>query len=775
MPLPRLCWQRLCLVLVFAISPGFSASQDCLILGDEVSERAHGVVLKDAPAGPGARGETARYLGVGGELRFIVRLTPGTPSLVTLQYSGDDVAGAVVAAGARPLKLGAPTLDVLIGDRELVPDLGDYEILGAEPALPGRFFYRTYLLPAELTAGRDKIEVTLRPSPTTGGAYAKVGGGAAKVVRAGVYSRGVYRVFAHADNFTPPPASAGFTPPVASAVIDAAFSAPPDYALVRRRLVEQLDAAVDAVRGRQLYGPEFDAGAKRLGVPPAVRGLFNRPSVARYLERGDVKDAKPDWLTPVTGSGNGRAHASAGWLFMRAYDDPASRHHGDRELIDRTVAMLDGYRRYQGANGAWEIGGGSDGWIGGPERKNASGGLQGFFVAGLARSFLAVWPHVQADAALLDARIDSDGDGAPDVTRRAAWTELFRAYLANQMGQRGGVANQAQANAVGASLAARALRTLDPKAKTDDADIALLVRQATGLAPHPKGVWMMTRTGLNSEAGGFCPSYGQHPHVQLPVLIESGFEPAVRARYAQNLAVFAQMVFTREGAAGGPLLVEGPVGSRQHPFPGKALDWSALAYAADAMKDDFAAWAMAVGLHGSDNLREFDLGPADGVHLLGNAEAAAVLLDRLPAVERALARPSVAAYRLPALRAEPSVFADPEAGLVAIHAGGGRSLYLQRGRYHWIEPHTQAFGELTLRETGGIRAIAIGPWYVVQNISDTHLVADEGRAGVLRRVPDRPTRDLISGRTLPGGAALTVRAGETLVLELGAAKLVDAP
>ena len=52
--------------------------------------------------------------------------------------------------------------------------------------------------------------------------------------------------------------------------------------------------------------------------------------------------------------------------------------------------------------------------------------------------------------------VDSDGDGATDVTRLEAWAELYRSYLIHQSHVPGGVANQARANANGAALALNA-------------------------------------------------------------------------------------------------------------------------------------------------------------------------------------------------------------------------------------------------------------------------------------------------------------------------------
>ena len=402
-----------------------------------------------------------------------------------------------------------------------------------------------------------------------------------------------------------------------------------------------------------MHGPSalrtrFRGRRERTWIPGIVRGLFHKYGLPAYIELGL---ADGDWLTPATGSGSGRSFSGVGRIYMHCYTHPESKFYQSSEMLDRTIALLDAYRRYQGDKGALEIGGGSNGWIGGPERTSVSGGLQGFFMANLAHSFLSVWPQVKDTPAILNAPVDSDGDGSTDVTRIEAWAELFRSYLTYQSERPGGVANQARANATGAGLALRALQTMHPDESPGAEHLNLLVERGCGLAPHPKngGIWMLTKGGLSLEAQGFCPGYGQHTNVQYPELYEASGDARVLEQYLKSLDLFAFMVFAREGTAGGPLLVSGPQGSRHHPFPGKHLEWLPLVKVAVDYQAPFAIWSVDRMLRVSNNLEDPPLKAERGVHLPGDAAQAIEVLQRLPGLKNLISKNAASDYRLPAL------------------------------------------------------------------------------------------------------------------------------
>jgi hypothetical protein len=734
----------LCLFPTLALAaPAKFQQLGAVTFGDEASEKQGAVQADVSAIGPGAPGFQARYIATEGEISFTLAVDPARPTFLTLKMWGGDVTEATIAAGSGPITLGAPRVDLWVNGKAV--DAEDYELLTGQPILPGRFFYRTIRLPDDATQGKSTLELTLKPAQQIGGGYAKVGGPAAQITPKGVYSRGYYQAITHIGNFIPDDA-----PPPDPTLVPEAKTESLDFALLRKRLVESIDSAAENLINHQLYGPKFDQAAQQNSIPTAVHGLFCKGGLDAYLQLGEKSN--PDWLTPVTGSGSGRSYSSTGFIFMRVYDQEGSRFYQNPEMIRRTIALLDGYRRYQGANGAFEIGGGSDGWIGGPQRKNADGGLQGYFIEGLARSFLAVWPHVKDSPEVLEAKIDSDGSGQPDVTRREAWTAIFHEYLKNQVNQPGGVANQARANAVGAIMAVRAFKTLDPNDATGQKEVADLVAESTGLVPHPKGVWMLTQAGVSLEALGFCPSYGQSTNGQFPELIEASDDPRLRGQFAKALDLFSYMVFPVNGDKGGQLFVSGPEGSRHHEFPGKALDWLSLIWAADKMNDPFTGWAVGDMLRFSHNLEISPLPPELGVHLAGEAVQAVDCLDALPELEKTLDRPEVKNYVPPSLAPDWRNKNDPQVGLSIVHTPG-RTLYTQAihgGRYQFLGRNTEAFGNIDFEEKDGVRVILYGPWLIAQNITATAKVGEEqGRDTVLTALPAvAEARDLVSGKTV---------------------------
>ncbi|MFC9913242.1 twin-arginine translocation signal domain-containing protein [Streptomyces sp. NPDC127197] len=131
---------------------------DQLALGDEESESAHGftsdgsrIVTDDNDV----RGRVATPLapvGVrGGELRFTMKTDPAAQNYLTLKLWGGD---------SSPYS----TLAYLNGEQIGFRRNSDYQPLsfGFSKPAPGRFTYQTTMLPLEMTAGREQVEITLR-------------------------------------------------------------------------------------------------------------------------------------------------------------------------------------------------------------------------------------------------------------------------------------------------------------------------------------------------------------------------------------------------------------------------------------------------------------------------------------------------------------------------------------------------------------------------------------------------------------------------------------
>lgn len=735
-----------------------------LTFGDKASEDAAQLEADTAVVAPGAHGKQARYIATEGELRFTLAIDQDATNYVTLKMWGGDYKGQTIDTDDGSIKLGSPRVDLYIDGEAIDSHTLDYEYLKPEAILPGRHFYRTIRLPNEATHGKESIELTLQPKREIGGAYFKVGGPAPTPVERGVYSRGYYSAVSHTGDFVPestdpkPAATGEDLPPL------------PDFDKFAARIDESIDMAVGEIMDRQLYGPEFEKAAKEHEIPAKLYGLFHRYGLPAYLELGL---SEGDWETPTTGSGSGRSHSNAASLFMHAYTQPASKYYKDPELLDRSIAMMDAYRRYQGGKGSLEIGGGSNGWIGGPDRKAVRGGLQGFFMGNLARSFMAIWPVIKDDAAIVNQPIDSDGDGELDVTRVEAWAEMFRSYLTHQSQLPGGVANQSRANASGAYLALKALQILHPEESPGSENLNPLLELSSGIAPHPKGggIWMMTRKGLSLEGQGFCPAYGQHTNNQYPDLHAASGDDRVLDLFLSSLDLFQFMVFPRDGVNGGPLLVSGPQGSRHFPFPGKEFEWMPLIKTAVDYKNDFALWSVDYMLRYSGDMEEPLLNPEMGVHLSSYAMGAIGMRNRLPQLQQLLKAREFADYRLPIERDTVQIKTDEQTGLVAIHNAGEESFFFQEnrgGRFHFIAPDHHAFGHIETETVDGVLKIQYGRWLVLQNRTATPMVGeDKGRTVTAAPIEGLGKRkDLVTGKKISLDKPIEIAPYTTLVFDL---------
>lgn len=187
----------LCLVMLHSTA---AEPIDVLTFGDPASEQAHALVCEHGEVIRGGLDEPARHLlprepasWDGGTIAFTVRVDARLPTYLTVRLWGGE-------ANRNRLVLFVEGRQV--GYRHL----GDIEILdpgSAEPATPGRFFYRTTPLPPAMTAGHTTVRCELRASGPIWGygrdfaQYQKPMAGA---------SRALHRIYTHLDGCFMPPA-----------------------------------------------------------------------------------------------------------------------------------------------------------------------------------------------------------------------------------------------------------------------------------------------------------------------------------------------------------------------------------------------------------------------------------------------------------------------------------------------------------------------------------------------------------------------------------------
>lgn len=135
-----------CLSGLACASAAAPSGTDGLTFGDRASEQAHAFTGMACPAVTGVLGRPCRRIGPGGALVFSLACDPERQNYRTAQFWGRDrnVATLFLYNGAKRIGL--------YGD--MWPEL---DLNTGEAALPGRFYYATYMLPREMTRRRHEV------------------------------------------------------------------------------------------------------------------------------------------------------------------------------------------------------------------------------------------------------------------------------------------------------------------------------------------------------------------------------------------------------------------------------------------------------------------------------------------------------------------------------------------------------------------------------------------------------------------------------------------
>ncbi len=769
---------------------------DQVQFGDPASEKQHAVEAEDAPLIKGGLDLRARAVRVEGGLSFNLKCDPEKPNLVTLRLWGGDVKQEVETADGPTIKMRAEEVRVTLDGKELKSPADDK--LSEKPLYPGRFVYRSVALPPESTQGKHEVTLLVKPARASGGLYASVGGPAAKQVESGVYSRGIYSAYMHTENIFIPAADSisGGVPESGNASL--AFPAPPAKPLhldvMRKNLVRAVDEAVEELMRRQLYGPAYETARDELGIPEKIDGLFHWKGLEEYLASGrDEQWGADDWLYHVTGSASGRPHTSAGHLYMAMYREPGSRFYQDPEMVERTLALLDGYCRYQGADGGWEIGGGTPGWVGGPNRSQANGGLPGYAAGGLAKSFAAVFQALENDSQRLDEKIDNNGDGKKSVTRKAAYTQVFRDWIWKdypRLSMRTGCANQDMHTALAAWRVNECLKTLSPKDAFPDSFFKSAFRMVMGIMPREADfeqfVLSITENVDRGGAGdqvlispggitmewGFAPGYGQMQDA-FAEMCEITDDPLLKAQYEKFIGAVQHFFIPWQEQESVTWVVQSAIGSRNTEAGFRPGLWGAFVYAAREMDNPIAQRIVRFGLEQTDNFAEVHHGRKDRMHLTSEANRTLAVLEKIEAFEAFWQEP-VTDYRLPAERSGPYFWTDPTSSArrldpVMIKEGERQLLHIQENLYQVIDDRYLSFGHTHTVEKNDFVQGQYGPFYVAINRAKTggHDVNREG--GPRRFVPPAGMRaavDRLSGKVIDLRQPVAMPNGTAYIFDL---------
>lgn len=431
----------------------------------------------------------------------------------------------------------------------------------SEPQFEGGFIYSTYLIPKVYTEGRDYVSLRLY---STGGQtdYASV-----PIKEQKTPSRGIYAAYMTQNaNFDPSEFEeiTGESAPIPSV-------APIDYDSVKAEALETVKSAVQTFKSWQIYG--------RDNYPAYMEGMVTRGTSWRNKKQSDT-----DWKNAYYKSPGGMLQQNMTplnmfELFAKAYENSESLGYTAEEkaeLLDRIVAGADFLTRAQGSNGGFF---GTNGWIGGPERKAASGNnLTGFGLRSVARALVSVYSDIEREG-YLGKYIDSDGDGEADTSRRVAWRNMAlsaRDYLTSLEGC-GHAPNQDMADII-AALYFDKFTALSGGTAWSAGEVQNRLDIALGFAPSlacssywvsPKG---MILENFGSIQGGYSGDYGIAALAEMSQLAEfaekylpdaSKYTDLLKRAYSASDA----FMFTY-GTDRPTLYSEGMISSRNSYYPG---------------------------------------------------------------------------------------------------------------------------------------------------------------------------------------------------------------
>ncbi len=544
-------------------------------IGNAASEGAF-AVFSDASESQwnAENGETYRTLGDSGKIGSVIltmQCAPDAVNYLTVKLWGGDTgegmlwvcepdSGTMSADGKRPpIRNGLP-------DRN---DFVELNSLKTSPQYDGGFIYATYLIPRIYTNGKESVRLKIYSSGGSADYSAE------KVKEQTAPSRGIYAVYMTQNAYFDPTEFETVTGRLAET---AKVSAKP---LAEQKEIARTYArrAVETFQSWQIYGQE--------NFPAYMEGMVTRGTGWQKKKKEDA-----DWKDAYYKTSGGMLQQNLTPLnmyevFALAYQNADELGYSEAEraeLLDRIVKGVDFLVRAQGANGGFFS---SGGWIGGPDRQNASGNnLTGFGLRSVAKAVVMVYDDVKNNG-YLSKDIDSDADGEPDTVRKDAWEGMIacgRDYLLTFDGT-GHAPNQDMADIIAALNFDKALSMMESAKTWSDAEVEYQLDIALGFRINkacssywvsPKGLIL---ENFGSIQGGYTGDYGIAALEEISQLAEFAEEyygaDSFRAeKYTQLLDKAYdsadKFMFTANASAGGDptLYAEGVISSRNSYYPG---------------------------------------------------------------------------------------------------------------------------------------------------------------------------------------------------------------
>lgn len=455
----------------------------------------------------------------------------------------------------------------------------------ATPQYDGGFIYATYEIPTVYTKGRQSV--SLRIYSTGGPAnYANI-----SVKEQTEPSRGIYDVYmTQSAEFDPAEFGAsdgGYTDNPQS-IFDISDSRA--MAEQKSALNEAVSAGLSALRKWQIYGDE---------TPEYMRGMITRADWS-----SNPPQTEEDWKNRYYNDGcmlkQNMTPLNMLELAAYAYNNAAELGLGEGEkdeLLDRVIAGIDFLCRAQGSNGGFF----STGWIGGPERGEASGNnLTGFGLKSAGKAALYIYGSLSEE--VKSELIDSDADGEPDTRRLDAWNAMFKSardYLITIEGGYGHAPNQDMANSI-AALRFDAFLGGSGGEQLSKSRAGAVLDRCFGFSDNlvTSCAWVSPKftilENFGAVQGGYSGDYGSNAIVLLSELAELAYESRgfTYRNYLKDLyETIDKYYFTGKKSVNGELFAqeytEGIISNRNCYYPGTER-YPIDLYAALEMKNDTA-------------------------------------------------------------------------------------------------------------------------------------------------------------------------------------------
>ncbi len=268
---------------------------DTLRFGDEAGEKTHELASENSIVRKGGLDQPCRVimpaappLISGGSVEFTVGCDPREQTYLTARLWGGDVGETVLYLHHDGKQLGSNQSDW--------PALDKLNWREKEPRFPGRFFYSTYMLPAKITRGRNRITLRI---VSKGRVYSYAPSYEKAQYKQKTPSQEIHAVYTHTDAFFAPPAGEvqGRAPKPGPVWKPDAELGPVEHAI--REAQRMLDGTLrrPLLRPNEALGLAIAYGspwARQHGDPKALERVI--ATVDAYVAKDDVKSL--GWFGP---------------------------------------------------------------------------------------------------------------------------------------------------------------------------------------------------------------------------------------------------------------------------------------------------------------------------------------------------------------------------------------------------------------------------------------------------------------------------------------------